>query len=164
MKDLVFISNNQVVVSSRIVAERFNKEHKHVLENIRRILAAENSATKFFQQSMFWCRGRDYPEYLMNRDGFMLLVMGFTTKPAMQVKMAFIKAFNEMEAKLKQQSQIDVKALAAEIKRELMPQMLPSKEWEERQRIIANIEWYLKFMGPHGLMVTEAFVRGYTEK
>lgn len=164
MKDLVFISNNQVVVSSRIVAERFNKEHKHVLENIRRILAAENSATKFFQQSMFWCRGRDYPEYYMNRDGFMLLVMGFTTKPAMQVKLAFINAFNEMEAKLKQQSQIDVKALAAEIKRELMPQMLPSKEWEERQRIIANIEWYLKFMGPHGLLVTEAFVRGYIEK
>ncbi|MBQ7021772.1 MAG: Rha family transcriptional regulator [Phascolarctobacterium sp.] len=166
MKDLVFISNNQVVVSSRIVAERFNKEHKSVLRSINEIVRAQNCAVPFYEKREYKSSNsyRTYPEYYMNRDGFMLLVMGFTTKPAMQVKLAFINAFNEMEAKLKQQSQIDVKALAAEIKRELMPQMLPSKEWEERQRIIANIEWYLKFMGPHGLLVTEAFVRGYTEK
>lgn len=166
MKDLVFISNNRAVVNSRIVAERFGKTHKHVLECVRGILKAEKSALTFYERHEYKAIGnnRTYPEYYMNRDGFMLLVMGFTGKPAMQVKLAFINAFNEMEAKLKQQSQIDVKALAAEIKRELMPQMLPSKEWEERQRIIANIEWYLKFMGPHGLLVTEAFVRGYTEK
>ena len=163
MKDLVFISNNQVVVNSRIVAERFNKEHKHVLENIRRILAVENSATKFFQQSLFWCRGRDYPEYLMNRDGFMLLVMGFTTKPAMQVKLAFINAFNEMEAKLKQSSQVDVKALARELRTELAPKPieLDSVAWEERKRIIKNIEWYLERVDARGLMLAETFLRSW---
>lgn len=46
--NLVSINNNQVVVSSRQVADNFGKDHKHVLEGVRTILAAENSATKFF--------------------------------------------------------------------------------------------------------------------
>lgn len=42
---LVQIENNQVVVGSRQIAEDFEKQHKHVLDSIRDILAAENSAT-----------------------------------------------------------------------------------------------------------------------
>lgn len=49
MKQLVVISNNQIVVSSKAIAEHFGKQHKHVLEIIREILVAENSATKFYQ-------------------------------------------------------------------------------------------------------------------
>lgn len=101
MDSLVEIRNNEVVVSSRDVADKFGKEHKHVLENIRQILAAENSATKFFQETTFQNRGKQYPEYLMNRDGFTLLAMGFTGKEALQWKLKYIAAFNEMEARLK---------------------------------------------------------------
>ena len=36
----------------------------------------------------------------MNRDGFALLTMGFTGKQALQWKIKYINAFNEMEAKL----------------------------------------------------------------
>lgn len=100
MNGLVEIKNNQVVVSSRQVAEKFGKEHRNVLAAIREILGAENSATKFFQESTHEYRGQKFPEYLMNRDGFSLLVMGFTGKDALQWKMKYIAAFNEMEAKL----------------------------------------------------------------
>lgn len=100
MNELVKIKNNQVVVSSRQVAEKFGKLHKDVLENIRQILVAEFSAAKFFQETTFENRGKQYPEYLMNRDGFSLLVMGFTGKDALHWKMKYIAAFNEMEAKL----------------------------------------------------------------
>ena len=100
MNGLVKIKNNQVVVSSRQVAEKFGKLHKDVLENIRQILVAEFSAAKFFQETTFENRGKQYPEYLMNRDGFTLLAMGFTGKDALQWKMKYIAAFNEMEAKL----------------------------------------------------------------
>lgn len=100
MNSLVRIKNNQVVVSSRQVAEKFGKEHKHVLESIRQILVAENSATKFYQETTHEYRGQKFPEYLMNRDGFTLLAMGFTGKDALQWKMKYIAAFNEMEAKL----------------------------------------------------------------
>ena len=102
MNNLVLVHNNQAVVSSRVVAERFGKTHKHVLDAIRNIVKAEISALAFYEEHKYKVKGqyRSYPEYYMNRDGFMLLVMGFTTRPAMQVKIAFIKAFNEMEAKL----------------------------------------------------------------
>lgn len=100
MNNLVQIKNNQVVVSSRQVAEKFGKLHKDVLESIRNILVAENSATKFYQESTHEYRGQKFPEYLMNRDGFTLLAMGFTGKDALQWKMKYIAAFNEMEAKL----------------------------------------------------------------
>lgn len=100
MKNLVEIRNNQVVVSSRDVAEKFGKEHRNVLASIREILGAENSAAKFFEESKHEYRGQKFPEYLMNRDGFTLLAMGFTGKDALQWKMKYIAAFNEMEAQL----------------------------------------------------------------
>ena len=99
--NLVSINNNQVVVSSRQVADNFGKDHKHVLEGVRTILAAENSATKFFRQSTFENRGKQYPEYLMNRDGFSLLVMGFTGEKALEQKVKYINAFNAMEQELR---------------------------------------------------------------
>lgn len=102
MKQLVVINNNQIVVSSKDLAEHFGKEHKDVLENIRHILVAENSATKFFQETSSVYRGREFPFYLMNRDGFSLLAMGFTGKKALQWKLKYIEAFNEMEETLKQ--------------------------------------------------------------
>ena len=105
MDNLVEIKDNHIVVSSRQVAENFGKLHKDVLENIRQIFAAENSAAKFFYETTFENRGRQYPMYFMNRDGFSLLVMGFTGKEALQWKIKYIDAFNAMEKKLNQQKQ-----------------------------------------------------------
>ena len=107
-------SYNQVVVSSRQVAEKFGKQHKDVLENIRNILVAENSATKFYQESIHEYRGQRFPEYLMNRDGFTLLAMGFTGKDALQWKMKYIAAFNEMEQALNSKPVSTLKAREVE--------------------------------------------------
>lgn len=65
-------------------------------------MVAENSATKFYQETTHQNRGKDYKAYLMNRDGFSLLAMGFTGKKALQWKLKYIQAFNEMEETLKQ--------------------------------------------------------------
>ena len=101
MNSLVEIQGNQVVVASRKVAEHFEKLHKHVLDSIREILSAENSADKFFKKTSYVYRGRTLPEYLMTRDGFSLLAMGFTGKKALQWKIKYIEAFNQMEEALK---------------------------------------------------------------
>lgn len=61
---LVEIQNNQVVVSSRQIAEHFEKQHCHVLEAIEN-LVIENSIAKFFFKSTYDNRGKQYPEYLM---------------------------------------------------------------------------------------------------
>ena len=92
--------NNQMLVSSLEIAKNFGKEDKNVLQTIGN-LVAENSATKsMIYETSYENRGRQYPMYLMNRDGFSLLVMGFTGKEALDWKVKYIEAFNEMEKKL----------------------------------------------------------------
>lgn len=157
---LVDVVNNQIVVSSLQIAEKFEKEHrnvvrdieniivqmgmlknehtqemfkettyiheqnkqiykmylmnrdgfsllvmgfngKNVLASISDILAAEISAAKFYHETTFKNRGKQYPMYLMDRDGFSLLVMGFSGKEALKWKLKYIEAFNSMEQRLK---------------------------------------------------------------
>lgn len=102
---LVLIENGQPVTNSLLVAEKFNKQHKHVLDSIKK-LTAENSAvlSMFVDSSYLNEQGKQQPMYIMNRDGFSLLVMGFTGKKAMAFKLEYIEAFNKMEQTLKQQT------------------------------------------------------------
>ena len=115
MNEIVLSTKSgEPVASSRQVAENFGKEHKDTLESIRQILAAENSATKsMFYETTFENRGKQYPMYLMNRDGFTLLAMGFTGKAALEWKLKYIAAFNEMEKKLTEQPQLTRSQLLA---------------------------------------------------
>nr|DAU93758.1 MAG TPA: regulatory protein [Caudoviricetes sp.] len=102
MNDLLTISNGQPTASSRDIAEHFGKEHKNVLQSIEN-LTAENSALTqmFFKTSYISGTGKAYPMYLMNRDGFTLLAMGFTGKEALEWKVKYINAFNAMEQELR---------------------------------------------------------------
>ena len=107
MNDLVFKGqNDQVVTTSLKVAEVFEKEHKHVLDAVRRLMrSAENSAViQMFQESIYLDeQGKERPMFIMNRDGFTLLAMGFNGKKALDFKVEYINAFNKMEAELKSQ-------------------------------------------------------------
>lgn len=106
MKDLVFRGqDDQVLTTSLKVAEVFEKEHKHVLDAVRKLFTAENSAVKqMFQESTYLNeRNQSQPMFVMNRDGFTLLAMGFNGKKALDFKIAYIDAFNKMEAELKSQ-------------------------------------------------------------
>lgn len=103
MNELVFKNNNEVVTSSRNVARDFNKTHKDVLESIDRIIkgVAENTASLFYETTYIHDQNKQkYRQFLMNRDGFTLLVMGFTGRKAMKFKLKYIEAFNKMEKTL----------------------------------------------------------------
>lgn len=100
MNELVIMHNKQAVTTSLRVAEVFGKDHKNVIQSIEN-LAAEKSAANFFAEATYDNRGKQYPMYYMNRDGFTLLAMGFTGKKALQFKIKYIQAFNSMEATLK---------------------------------------------------------------
>ncbi len=141
INELVQVDNEQVVTESRKVADIFGRPHKDVLESIRGILVAENSAARFFYETTYENRGKQYPMYLMNRDGFSLLVMGFTGAKAMQWKIKYIEAFNEMERQLKEQpkTQIDIlvesaKALQRQ-ERELARLRMDTDEIRKEQKI-----------------------------
>lgn len=101
MKEIVFKGqNNQAMTNSLLVAEKFEKQHKDVLEAVRKLTSAENSADlsqMFAEVELPDTYGRMRPAYIMNRDGFSLLVMGFTGEKALRFKLEYIDAFNKME-------------------------------------------------------------------
>ena len=103
MNDLVSIMKGKVVVSSLQVAEHFHKRHDRVLRSIENLLGGlpkngETPGKMFFKSTYTEVQnGETYPMYFMNRDGFSLLVMGFTGKKALEWKLKYIQAFNQME-------------------------------------------------------------------
>ena len=102
MEELVFKSKKGTpVTTSLLVAEKFGKEPKHVNESIRNLVAENSTAKSWFIESQYVNRGKEYPMYVMNRDGFTLLVMGFTGSDALKFKIDFINAFNKMEEALR---------------------------------------------------------------
>ena len=102
MENLITTFNNQPVTSSRMVAETFGKQHKHVIEAIENMKAENSALIKMFYEDTYRVEGnrKSYKMYYMNRDGFSLLVMGFTGKQALDWKIQYINAFNEMEKSL----------------------------------------------------------------
>ena len=106
MKDLVFRGqNDQVITTSLLVAETFEKEHRNVLKSIRKLMSATNVAVaQMFDETTYVNeQGKEQPMFFMNRDGFTLLAMGFSGEKALKFKVDYINAFNEMEAELKSQ-------------------------------------------------------------
>ena len=112
MDEIVTIMRNNVVVHSLRVAKHFHKRHDRVLRAIENLIAGlpQNGETpKMFFKSTYTEKqnNQTYPMYYMNRDGFSLLVMGFTGKKALEWKVKYIQAFNQME-KLLTEKQTDV--------------------------------------------------------
>ena len=103
-KKIEVVNNNgQLVVSSKQVAENFEKQHKHVLDAIESIKAENTAVTPMFCETSYKAgTGKNYKMYLMNRDGFSLLAMGFTGSKALEWKLKYIQAFNEMEKTIKE--------------------------------------------------------------
>lgn len=106
MEELVVMKNQQAVTTSLKVAEVFGKEHRSVIRNIKNLTAQNCAVKKMFVESTYVnSRGQEWPMFYMNRDGFTLLAMGFTGNKALEFKLKYIKAFNNMEDFIKKQQQ-----------------------------------------------------------
>ena len=92
-----------IVVRSTEIADHFGKRHDHVLRDIDRLIReaevhSPSVGSEFFFETTFKNdRNRQYREFLMSRDGFALLAMGFLGSKALQWKLKYIDAFNQME-------------------------------------------------------------------
>ena len=94
--------NGKAFCSSRQVAETFVKRHDNVLQDIRSLDCSANFRLLNFQESSYLNEQRKrQPEYLMSKDGFTFLAMGYRGKKAASFKEAYIKRFNDMEAFIK---------------------------------------------------------------
>ncbi|HAP4164336.1 TPA: phage regulatory protein, partial [Enterococcus faecalis] len=143
------MKNKQVVTSSLQVAETFRKQHKHVLEAIDELKQglAENSADLFYEDIYVHPQNKQsYRQVIMNRDGFTLLAMGFTGQKALQFKLKYIEAFNQMEKEI-QQPKLPTS------KRELA--MLALSANEETNERVDNIDKRLVDIEENKLISTE---------
>lgn len=97
----------KAMVDSRFVADLFEKNHQHVMEAVRKLIDDKSGYSSEFRRSNFRqssyknSQNRTQPCYLMTRDGFTALAMGFTGPRANQFKELYIKRFNEMEEQIK---------------------------------------------------------------
>lgn len=109
MDELVIMHDQQVVTTSLVLAEAFEKQHKHVIEAIeKKISTAENSAllkNMFIEDSYIASNGKQNKMYYLNRDGFTFIAMGFTGHKADEFKLKYIDAFNKMEKQIKEETQ-----------------------------------------------------------
>lgn len=118
INNLINITNNSGILTtgSKEVALNFGKQHKNVLQNIDNIMvqmnsaensaqlninSAQNLAQYFISDEYRDSSGKLNRQYQLTRDGFTLLVMGFTGAKALQWKLKYIEAFNKMEEALK---------------------------------------------------------------
>ena len=115
MSDIVLsMQSGEPVASSRQIADNFEKRHDHVMRDIDAMKKdVPNFGEMFFETTAPDSYGREQRTYLMNRDGFTLLAMGFTGKAALEWKLKYIAAFNEMEKKLADQPQLTRSQLLA---------------------------------------------------
>lgn len=97
------VVNGHPTTLSTQVAEYFGKNHQHVTRDIRNLIekCPDLGVSNFGQSTYKDSQGKKQPCYRMDRKGFVLLAMGFTGEKALQFKIAYIDAFDEMEAKLR---------------------------------------------------------------
>lgn len=108
---IVFKNGDQVVTTSRLVAEKFEKDHSKVLRAIRELGCSVKFTEANFGLSEYTdSTGRKLPEYIITKDGFSFLVMGFTGGQAAKFKEDFINAFNKMEGALKPKTPLESSA------------------------------------------------------
>jgi len=116
---VVFVQNGHVFANSRDVAACFQKQHGHVLRDIDNLITAEPSLglSNFGEGSYTLAETgpQQHRCYDMDRDGFALLAMGFSGSKALRWKVSYIRAFNAMEAQLRQPIAIETNNANADL-------------------------------------------------
>ena len=103
---LLVNKDREVMVDSRYIAEVFEKEHKTVMRDIKKLISnikdspLYNNGYKFVPVKYTDAKGEKRPCYHLNRNAFTLLVMSYNTTKALAFKMWYINRFDEMESLL----------------------------------------------------------------
>lgn len=145
MNEIVYRGErNQPLTNSKLVAEVFEKEHKNVMQSIRKLMegTAQNSAVRqMFSESTYLNeQNKEQPMFIMNQDGFTLLAMGFNGKKAMEFKLKYIEAFNAMKRQIEQNKpsvpQNYLEALKSLVKSEEEKQQLALENKQQQETIL----------------------------
>lgn len=108
--DLIQVINNEPTTTSLIIADIFQKRHKDIIRNIEALVAnledgvllSRPIVPLLFEKAEYInSQNKPQPYYILNRNSFSLVAMGFNnTRNVLEWKLKYIAAFNEMEARL----------------------------------------------------------------
>lgn len=145
--ELVEIENNQPVTSSKKVADVFGKAHDKVMRDIKETInkiGTPNLANEMFMETTYENRGKHYPMFLMTEKGFNLVVMSYTTKKAMEYKLAFLDEFENMRKALKNKQELVTPSYQIEDPVKRAERWI--EEEKERQRLLLENEEKEKYI------------------
>lgn len=143
-ESLVSIKHNTVITTSKQIAITFGKPHCRVMESVRNLTTStptEFGQSNFRLSSYNNSQGKRQPMYELTRDGFTLLAMGFTGKRALEFKLAYINAFNEMERKLAEPKTITVKSHTRRIGRRPASTPVPATDYDRIKLMVLATEF-----------------------
>ena len=151
--------------TSRKIAKVFGKEHYNVLRDIENLDCSESfNAINFELVNYKDKKGEKRPEYIITKDGFVFLVMGYRGRKAAAFKEAYIKRFNDMEDYIKsvQAAKMDYPALTQAIKEayDEPKNYHLSNELNMINRIVLGTD-AKHFKQEHGVGVKESSIRPY---
>ena len=163
--DIVSERKGVPVTTSRKIAKVFGKEHYNVLRDIENLDCSESfNAINFELVNYKDKKGEKRPEYIITKDGFVFLVMGYRGRKAAAFKEAYIKSFNDMEDYIKsvQAAKMDYPALTQAIKEayDEPKNYHLSNELNMINRIVLGTD-AKHFKQEHGVGVKESSIRPY---
>lgn len=163
--DIVSERKGVPVTTSRKIAKVFGKEHYNVLRDIENLDCSESfNAINFELVNYKDKKGEKRPEYIITKDGFVFLVMGYRGRKAAAFKEAYIKRFNDMEDYIKsvQAAKMDYPALTQAIKEayDEPKNYHLSNELNMINRIVLGTD-AKHFKQEHGVGVKESSIRPY---
>ncbi|EEL73122.1 phage regulatory protein [Bacillus cereus] len=106
---LVFEVNGEVVTDSLMIADMFGKDHYNVLKDIRKQIGyagKEFGQVNFHESSYINSQNKRIPKFDLTEEAFTLVVMGYNTKEAVQMKIKFIEEFKRMKKHIQNQQKI----------------------------------------------------------
>jgi Rha family phage regulatory protein len=170
MNELVFRNNENVpVTNSLLVAQKFGKEHKNVLRDIENLSCSDDFRRLNFELSPYISlQNKKLPMYIMTKDGFTFLVMGYTGEQAGRFKEDFLNAFNKMETLLSSDDYIlarsqailqgRVKALESQLsQKESHIEVLAA----EIKQSVPKVKYYNDVLSSEGLITATDIAKNY---
>ncbi|PHM54547.1 Rha family transcriptional regulator [Xenorhabdus sp. KK7.4] len=142
-QEMVTAVQDKVVTTSLKIASYFGKRHDNVLRKIRQVRdeCPDDFAALNFEEADFIDKNGDVqPMFNLTKDGYMLVVMGFTGKAAMQIKVNYIRAFNWMAEQIDRwkdlgeeaQHRHALKVAKSEIKARMGSRMMNDRKKEKK--------------------------------
>lgn len=140
---MVMAVQGKAITTSQRIADYFGKSHKNVLRKIRQTIeeCPEDFARLNFELADFIDKnGESQPMFKLTKDGYMLVVMGFTGSAAMLIKVRYIQAFNWMAEQLTRWHEVGeeaqhrhaLKVAKSEVKARVGSKLMNARKREKR--------------------------------